>query len=290
MSKFKIYDVRCQKGDSAFLLDDGNTSILYDTGFAFTGYSVAQNIKNVLGERSLDFIFLTHSHYDHAAGAPYVKKCYPQAKIVAGEYASKIFAKDSAKNVMRDLDHKFAEKCGVFEYEDLFDELSVDIAVSDGDKIFAGENIFEVIYLPGHTKCSVAYYFEQEGLLLSSETLGVYAGDGIVVPSYLVGYKMTLDSIEKVKRMKINNILSPHFGILSDSDTQIFLDKCEKSASDIANKILEILRNGGSEKDAFSFFRDTFYHGYVEEIYPIDAMQLNTSIMLKLIEKELVND
>jgi hypothetical protein len=33
----KITDVRVLPGDSGFLIDDGKTSILYDTGFAFTG-------------------------------------------------------------------------------------------------------------------------------------------------------------------------------------------------------------------------------------------------------------
>ena len=57
-----ITDVRSHPGDSAFLIDDGTTTILYDTGFAFTGYAVADNIRKVLGDRSPDYIFLTHSH------------------------------------------------------------------------------------------------------------------------------------------------------------------------------------------------------------------------------------
>ena len=82
-------------GDSGFLIDNGETSILYDTGFGFTGDKLAENVKKCLGERKLDYIFLTHSHYDHALGAVYVKKLYPEAKIVAGEYAAKIFEKDT---------------------------------------------------------------------------------------------------------------------------------------------------------------------------------------------------
>ena len=54
MKDIKITDVRHQKGDSAFLIDDGQTSILYDTGFGFTGFEVAENIKNILGKRPLD--------------------------------------------------------------------------------------------------------------------------------------------------------------------------------------------------------------------------------------------
>ena len=90
MLDLKITDVRALPGDSGFLIDDGTTSILYDSGFAFTGYKLAENIKKALGERELDYIFLTHSHYDHAAGSAYVKKVFPGVKVVAGEYAAKI--------------------------------------------------------------------------------------------------------------------------------------------------------------------------------------------------------
>ena len=92
-----IYDVRALPGDSAFLIDDGETAVLYDTGFAFTGYAVAENIRRILGERTLDFIFLTHSHYDHALGTPYVCARYPKARVVAGEYAVRIFEKPTAR-------------------------------------------------------------------------------------------------------------------------------------------------------------------------------------------------
>ena len=92
MHNLKITDVRANPGDSAFLINDGITAILYDSGFAFTGYAVADNIKSALGERTLDYIFLTHSHYDHALGSVYAKKYWPSAKVVAGEYATKIFA------------------------------------------------------------------------------------------------------------------------------------------------------------------------------------------------------
>ena len=38
INSLKITDVRENPGDGAFLIDDGKTAIVYDTGFAFTGY------------------------------------------------------------------------------------------------------------------------------------------------------------------------------------------------------------------------------------------------------------
>lgn len=288
MINLKITDVRAVKGDAAFLIDDGKTSILYDSGFAFTGYKVADNIKAVLGDRVLDYIFLTHSHYDHALGSVYVKKRYPMAKIVAGEYAAKIFEKPTAKKVMRELDGKCALSHGVTEYEDLIDNLSVDLAVNDGDLIKAGDMSFRVVSLPGHTKCSVGFYLEENKLLLGTETLGVYAGDGVVVPSYLIGYEIAMESMRKLEVVAIDNILVPHYGVLSKEETKSYLFEGRKSAEQTAEEIVKILSNGGDEKEAFEFFKNKFYHGYLKEIYPIDAMTLNTNIMIDLIKRELL--
>lgn len=287
MLNLKVTDVRALPGDSAFLIDDGKTSILYDSGFAFTGYKVAENIKIALGERKLDYIFLTHSHYDHTLGSVYALKYWPDAKVVAGEYAAKIFAKDSAKAVMRDLDRKFAHTSGVTEYEDLIDDLRVDIAVCDGDVVKAGDMEFSVIHLPGHTRCSVGYYCPEKKLLLGCETIGVYGEGDIVVPSYLVGYKMTMESIKKVRALDIDYILTPHYGILDKEQTKIYLKNAEINARDVAEKISEMLKWGSTDKEVFSYFKERFYSGYIESIYPIDAMELNTNIMIKLIKEEL---
>ncbi|MBQ7986017.1 MAG: MBL fold metallo-hydrolase [Clostridia bacterium] len=286
MNKLTITDVRVNPGDAAFLIDDGKTAIMYDSGFAFTGYGVADKIKNILGERKLDYIFLTHSHYDHALGSCYALKYWPDAKVVAGEYATKIFGKDTAKAVMRDLDRKFAEKCGVTEYEDLIDDLKVDIPVSDGDVIKAGDMEFVAINLPGHTKCSIGYYCPEEKLLLSCETVGVYNGSDDVVPSYLVGYDMTIESIEKAQKLDIKNILVPHFGLLDSKTTEFYLKKAKESAVETAQEITSMLKNGKSKEDIVQFFKDKFYYGYIKEIYPIDAMELNTGIMIDLLKRE----
>ncbi len=286
MENLKIYDVRVEPGDSAFLIDDGKTAIMYDSGFAFTGYRVADKIKQILELRPLDYIFLTHSHYDHALGSVYAKKYWPSAKVVAGEYATKIFAKPTAKAVMRELDRKFADTCGVGDYEDLIDELGVDIPVADGDVIRAGDMEFRALNLPGHTRCSVGYYCEEKKLLLGCESIGVFNGEDDVVPSYLVGYQMSLDSIERVEQLDIENILIPHFGLLDKEKTRFYLRRAKESARETAEQIVGMLRRGSSKEEIAAAFEKKFYHGYVKIIYPIDAMKLNTGIMIDLLARE----
>ncbi len=285
MNNFTITDVRANPGDSAFLIDDGTTAVLYDSGFAFTGYEVGRNIKQKLGSRPLDYIFLTHSHYDHALGSAYALKYWPDAKVVASEYASRIFAKPTARAVMRDLDCKFAKACGIGEYDDLIDNLRVDIAVTHGDVIKAGDMEFEAIALPGHTRCSVGYYCAAQRLLLGSETIGVYNGAGDVVPSYLVGYEMTLKSIDSLASYDIEHILVPHFGLLSHEAARAYLAKARQRAVSTFETIAAMHNGGASRAQIIEWFKDEFYHDYIREIYPVDAMELNTGIMIDLIIK-----
>ncbi|MBQ8893482.1 MAG: MBL fold metallo-hydrolase [Clostridia bacterium] len=287
MHALTITDVRAHPGDSAFLIDDGTTAILYDSGFAFTGYAVADNIKKELGSRKLDYIFLTHSHYDHVLGSVYALQYWPETQVVAGEYAVKIFQKESAKRVMRELDRKFAVQCGATAYEDLIDQLKVDIIVRDGDIIQAGAMTFTVLELPGHTRCSIGFYLPENKLLLSSETLGVFDGEETVIPSYLIGYQVTLNSIQKAEQLEIEALLLPHYGLLNREQTAFYLQNAKKNAIETAAEILEILQQGGSHADAFAFFKKKYYCGKVPEIYPIDAMILNTNIMIDLIDREL---
>lgn len=288
MKDLKVYHVGVIDGDSAYLIDDGKTAILYDSGFAFTGYELAENIKKILGERALDYILLTHSHYDHVLGSIYVKKKYPNAKIVVGEYAAKIFEKPTAKALMRELDKNNAIAHGVLEYEDLIDELSVDITVRDNDVLKIGDMTFEVLALPGHTKCSIGFYLRENKLLLGCETLGLYSGNEDVMPCYLVGYEMAINSIKRAMAMDIETILVPHFGLLDENQTKIYLEKSYDNAIEVAEDIMDIFEGGGRDEDAFEYVSDRFYKGRLKEVYPLDAMTLNTNIMINLIKKELL--
>ncbi len=284
----KITDVRARMGDSSFLIDDNETALLYDSGFGFTGQAVCENVSKALNGRSLDFILLTHSHYDHALGVPHVLRRYPDAKVIAGEYCAKIFAKSSARALMKELDRKFANSCGIYEYEDLSEELRVDIPVSDKDNFSVGSMEFCALSLPGHTKCSFGYYLESERLLLSCETLGVFDGVKNIIPSYLVGYRMTLDSISAVSSLDIDKILIPHLGLIEGDRCRYYLQNARKSAVETCREIASVLKFGGTKEAAFELFKNKFYHGAVVEAYPIDAFTLNTNIMIDLIEKEIL--
>ena len=288
MTPITVTDVRVDPGDCAFLLDDGKTAVLYDTGFAFTGSGIAENIQNILGSRPLDYILLTHSHYDHVLGTPYITKVYPDAKVIAGEYVAQIFQRPSAKAVMRELDRKAALKHAAPEYEDLIDQLKVDITIKDGDSFRCGDFLFTAIALPGHTKCSFGFYLPEHKLLLGSETLGVYFGYGTYLPFFLVGYQLTLDSFAKVRQLETEKILLPHYGVVDREEAQVYLANSEAAVRETAQTMLSLLQAGKTSEEVLAYFEERDYRKNVRPTYPIDAFHLNTSIMIEQIRKELL--
>lgn len=287
MHEITVTDVRVQPGDSGFLLDDSQTAILCDSGFGFTGFAMAEKIKACLGDRPLDYIFLTHSHYDHALGSAYILRHFPEAKVVAGTYAAAVFQRPGAKRVMRELDRSFADHCAVGDYPFLGDELRVDIPVAEGDTVKAGTMEFEVLELPGHTRCSVGYFCRERGLLVATETLGVYDGGVRIVPSYLVSYRAALESMRKVNQLPIANILAPHLGLLNREQTAWFLENMESRSVEGAEYVKDLLDRGTDKETIIRAFQEKYCRGYIDTIYPEAAARLNTSIMVDLLEKEL---
>lgn len=304
--RFTITDVRARQGDASFLIDDGTTSVLYDTGFGFTGFQIAKNIQMVLKDRKLDYIFLSHSHYDHALACANIKRVFPEAIVVAGSYAANVFTREGALNTMRQLNREHAKHCKVDQCLDLADELCVDMAVDEGDIINTASSKWEVINVPGHTKCSVVYLEKDSGLLLSSETFGVYkrkantdklsdSDEFEMMPSFLISYQQTIESIEKVARRaaagQIRGIVLPHHGLLDTNECSVsrlfemaVADSCR--AKDL---ILGLLRKGACEDDIIEAFAECYGARQLSELYPEAAMRLNTSIMIKLIEREFAD-
>jgi glyoxylase-like metal-dependent hydrolase (beta-lactamase superfamily II) len=268
------------------LIDDGNTAILYDTGFGFTGHQIARNIRARLGDRPLDYIFLTHSHYDHALGCASILMHYPKAKVVAAAYAKQIFEKPSALAAMGRLDQKAAQHYGIRDYQAPELPSPVDLAVSDGDRLTCGDLTFTVVALPGHTKCSIGFYLERERLLLGSETLGVYFGQETYLPSFLVGYQMTLASFQKAKALDVEQILVPHYGVIQGEEADAYLRRSEEITRHTAQRIRELSRSGCSEEAIFEDCTRRFYHPHVVPTYPPEAFKLNTGIMIRLVLTE----
>ncbi len=274
-------------GGEAMLIVTPKVSILVDSGFGFCGNQLVENIRKVLNGRDLDFIFLSHSHYDHVLGSPYCKRAWPNAKVVTTEYALNVMKKDSAKATMRKLNAFAAKIFKVAEYEDLTDMLDADILVKDGDVIEAGEFSFRVYAFPGHTKDSIGFYDEREKFLLSCETNGVYVGDDEMVPQYLVGYQVTLDSMDRGLALDVRYMLLSHYDIIIGDRCMKLLRRAREMAVIGAQEVMEGYRSGMDEQQLIAVVKKRYYTEYARAIQPEAAFDENAKYMIPMVIREL---
>ena len=284
----KVVNVGCVTGGEAFLLITEEKTAIVDSGFAFTAKPMVKKMKAELGGRPLDYILLTHSHYDHVSGSSLMKKTWPDAKIVSAEYAAKIFEKESAIKTMRKMNIAAAlhfKKLPFFDNK--LSNIHTDIAVRDGDVIDLGSAKLKVIEAPGHTKDSIAFYCEEEHLLVTCETMGALAGNDSIMPACLVGFKSTMDFIDKVEKMHPQKMLYPHYGIIDSEEDCMKVIAWSKRDNLEAKDIIVNAYNEGKDLETIKqLVKDKYYTDIVRKGQPEKAFDLNNKYMVPMIIRE----
>ena len=118
----------------------------------------AERIEGKLHELSLDpvAVLLTHGHFDHIMAAPSLKDAYGIPIYAAGAEAELL--KDSHDNLT-----------GPWGGRPL--SIEADVWLSDQQKVELSGITFMVLTTPGHTKGGCCYYFPEDKVLLSGDTL-----------------------------------------------------------------------------------------------------------------------
>ena len=191
--------------DSNIFLVVGSRTALIDTG---TGHQNKRNIakiKEILKERSLDMIILTHFHADHSGGL----------KGMMDEFGSEAFigAGDAPYIISADPEYTYSEMFDV-------DLEPVDVSeLMEGDVIDLGVHKLNVINTPGHTCGGICLYDEVTNSLFSGDTV---FSQGVGRTDFPTGSSKELTrSLERLCKIKIKTLYPGHMDITSDGNRAV---------------------------------------------------------------------
>ncbi|WP_461248461.1 MBL fold metallo-hydrolase [Treponema sp. R6D11] len=84
------------------LLGDDFTAI-FDCGMMHCADKTIKSVKNALNGRPLDYLFITHTHYDHIGATPFFRKEWPGLRLVTSQAGAAVLLKDTPRRVIREL-------------------------------------------------------------------------------------------------------------------------------------------------------------------------------------------
>ena len=158
----KIEIIPCLNDNYSYLIHDeiSNTVAIVDPSeFIPCDTIISKNYKK------LDFILNTHHHYDHVGGNEELKK----------KYNSKVLGFENDKNRIP----------------------QIDTVLKDNQEFKIGTLNFTTIFIPGHTKGHVAFYFKKNKVVFTGDTL-FSLGCGRVFEGT---YEQMFQSLNKLKNI-----------------------------------------------------------------------------------------
>jgi len=271
----------------SFYIIDASRKALVDTGMTVNVKGLTRDVERTIGGfDKLDYIFLTHSHYDHVGLVSYIKRINPEVKVVAHPYAKKVFSNPRAMEIIRELNRQSLRFAPDIE-EDWkkaaeIDEITVDYTPDDGEIINLGDGVeVKVFYTPGHTKDSVTYYLLPDKAVFGSDGLGVYTGSGSIMAEFLSNYDDYVRSIELLKNLDIELICLPHSGVVKGKDqVREHIAQHLKETIAYRNRIIELYRRFGDTEQVVKTITMEDYEK--EQVFqPIEAYLINLRAMVK---------
>ena len=221
----KIEIIPCLNDNYSYLLHDESANVV-----AIVDPADFDSCERIINKKynNLDFILNTHHHLDHVGGNQKLKE----------KFKSKVLGFEFDKNRIP----------------------GIDIALKEKQNFKIGNAVFEVIFIPGHTKGHIAFYFKDEKIVFSGDTL-FSLGCGKIFEGT---HEQMFYSLDKLKNLPVDTMIycgheytkrNLDFCLKYDSNNEYLIKKSNWINSKIRSKIPTIPVSIGEEKKTNIFLR-----------------------------------
>jgi len=271
---------------------DSPQPVLFDSGFTALAQAYLDDLAEVLLGRSPRFLFLTHSHYDHAGCAGWFRKTYPDLTVCASLQAQAVLRRPNATKLISELSR---EATGFFlrhgiprAKESEFLPIEVEKVLADGDTVPLTDNLsVEVIATPGHTRGCLSYYIPQRKMLFCGEAGGIRLHDGHIATEFVADYQAYEDSLRRLTELDVEVVCQAHHLALIGPTAREFLRESLQKAMEFKEMVLEFLaQDGGDVGRTVRRVKEIDWDPRTGFKQPLPAYMLNLEARVKLLAKE----
>ena len=282
----------------AFLVVGRHRVVQVDAGPTFMGPGYLQDIPKVLEkDKGPDFLFHTHSHFDHVGSTPFLQRHFPEIKIGGSETFARRLSQAKTGKTIGDLNRALVQKNhmdrafipGDFDYS----LLRVEQILKDGDFVDLGGGVsLEVISTPGHTSDGLSFFLPHLEAVLAGDALGIMPGDDFwVAPQFLSGYEDYLDSIGRIRKRAPKTILLGHHSVVRQEESEKFFKTAVADCRAFRKMIEKYLKESRmNEEKVVQRIQADEYHTLRGGKQPEAAFLLNLTAQVRLIAIEMKKD
>jgi glyoxylase-like metal-dependent hydrolase (beta-lactamase superfamily II) len=228
----------------------GEKNILVDAGPAARAPELIDTISGILKEtgdangQRIDTLLLTHSHWDHVGGAFHLQERFG-FDVLASNRTIELLSKpkviksiDSMNQGYKSLirDRSNTRFSGLKQMRPLAAKTSIRL---DSQSEL---NVFEV---PGHTKCSMAFFLTPGNILFPGDATGLREPDGTIRPLFFSSFSEYIKSIRALNKLGPDVLALPHNRPLKGKDrVRAYLDASLLKTEEVREAIMEFLDQG----------------------------------------------
>lgn len=181
-----------------YLINFGGHAALVDAGCGHSQDTVVENIiASGVSPEEIDYLLITHCHYDHTGGAKGLKDL-TRCQVIAHELEAQFL--EQGDNTVT----------GANWYGAMLEPFLIDRKLSlQREEIDLGGRQIEAIHTPGHSPGSVVYLTESQGLKV------LFGQDvhGPLDPSLLSNREDYIRSLELLLSLNADILCEGHYGI-----------------------------------------------------------------------------
>lgn len=202
-------------GAGAVYLVEGEKKCLIDGGTR----GEASRIYKILRDMDAfppDMIILTHSHWDHVQGVPFLRKMAARQKKEIEVMASKdsiLLLEDQSWNKIL--------------FKGKLENIKEVTPINEGDTVDLGGVSLKIFDVPGHCKDHIAILDEKNKNIFVGDALGAKNEDYFFIPTFVPPYWDWDDfrnSVNKFREIDYDSLCMAHFGYIYEEEAKNFLD------------------------------------------------------------------